>query len=68
MQLFSHNKFLLSVKKNGHIYDIDPLTHLGCLFLNENNCSVTLLGCTPVAVNVCTWLDKPSSSFLSGNW
>lgn len=31
LEMISHNKFLLSVKRNGHIYGIDSLTYHGCL-------------------------------------
>lgn len=65
--MISHSRYLLSVKSNGHSYGIDPLTYYGCLLLDQNIRSVAVLACTSVAVNVCIWLDKSNSRFLTGN-
>lgn len=65
--MINHTRYFLSMKSNGHIYGIDPLTCYGCLCMDQNNCSVSVLPSTSVAVDVCIWLHKSSSRFLTRN-
>lgn len=62
--MISHTRYLLSMKINGHIYGINPLPCYGCLPLDQNSYSVA---CVSVAINVCIWLDKANSMFLTSN-